>query len=112
LCVDTAESGAELPFVRVNPAFVRAQFVCACESCICAGLSTGHKYRNVRAQTELASGLKPEKNPHMIPNSANEKKKEKSHAQGFPAFDTAGTAAYSKHGVLQAKSVDGNTGFG
>jgi hypothetical protein len=73
LCVDTAESGAEWPFVRLNPAFVRAQFVCARESCICVGLSTGHKYRNVRAQTESASGLKLEKNPRMIPNRANEK---------------------------------------
>jgi hypothetical protein len=63
LCVDTAELGAEWPFVRVNPAFVRAQFVCARESCICAGLSTGHKYRNVRAQTESAGGLIPEKIP-------------------------------------------------
>jgi hypothetical protein len=72
LCVDTAKSGAELPFVRVNPAFVWAHFVCARESCICAGLSTGHKYKNVRAQTESASGLKPKKNPHMIPNRANE----------------------------------------
>jgi hypothetical protein len=61
LCVDTAKSGAEWPFVRGNPAFVRAQFVCARESCICAGLSTGHKYRNVLAQTESASGLKLEK---------------------------------------------------
>jgi hypothetical protein len=73
LCVDTAESGAEWPFVRINPAFVRAQFVCARESCICAGLSTGHKYKDVRAQTESASGLKPEKNPNMIPNHAHEK---------------------------------------
>ncbi len=31
----------------------------------------------------------------MIPNRANEKKR---HAQGFPPFDTAETAAYSEHG--------------
>jgi hypothetical protein len=74
LCVDTAESGAEWPFVRVNPAFVQAQFVYTRESCICAGLRTRPKYRNVCAQTESGSGLKPEKkNPHMIPNRANEK---------------------------------------
>jgi hypothetical protein len=97
LCADTAELGAEWPFVRVNPAFVRAQFVCARESCICASLSTGHKYRNVRAQTESASGLKPEKNPHMIPNRANEKKNV-TRKGFFFAFDTAETAAYSKHG--------------
>jgi hypothetical protein len=77
LCVDTAKSGAEWLFVRANPAFVRAQFVCARESCLCASLSTGHKYRNVCTQTESASGLKPEKNPHMIPNRTNEKKKKK-----------------------------------
>jgi predicted N-acyltransferase len=83
-------------------AFVRAQFLCARESFICAGLSTGHKYRNVRAQTESASGLKPENNPLMIPNRANEKKR---HAQGFPVFDTAGTAAYSKHGEAMYYSI-------
>ncbi len=69
--------------------------VCARQPCICAGLSTGHKYRNVRAQMESASGLKPEKIPTWF-HTAQMKKR---HAQGFPAFDTKRTAAYSKHGV-------------
>jgi hypothetical protein len=69
LYFETAKLGAEWPFVRVNPEFVQAQFVCARESCICAGFSAiRHKYRNVRAQTESASGLKgsnrKKKSPH------------------------------------------------
>ncbi len=55
--------GAEWPFARINPAFVRAQFVCARESCICAGLSTGHKYRNDCTQTESPDGPRPKKIP-------------------------------------------------
>jgi hypothetical protein len=97
LCVDTIESGTEWPFVRVNPAFVRAQFVYAREFCICAGLSTGHKYRNVCAQTESASFLKPEK---KSPHDSEPRKWKKRHAQGYPAFDTAETTAYSKHGEI------------
>ncbi len=94
ICVDTAESGAEWPFGRVNPAFVRAQFVCARESCICAGLSTGQKYRNDRAQTESPDGSRPKKKIPIWFQTAQAKKR---YEQGCSAFDTAETVADSKH---------------
>ncbi len=73
----------------------RRMAVCASQHCICAGsiclcawilnlcrLKHVAQIQNVCSQTESASDLKPEKNPHMIPNRAQMKKRQ---AQGFPA---------------------------
>ncbi len=80
LCVDTAKSGAEWPFVRVNPAFA-------------PGTDT-EMFAHKRSQP-VASNRKKK-----IPTWFQTAQMKKRHAQRFPAFDdTAETAAYSKHGV-------------
>jgi hypothetical protein len=79
---------SEVLYARLENAFVR---------------NFGH-FAFVRTNTEMIAHkpshrMAPDKNknPLMIPNRANKKKK-KRYAQGFSAFDTAETAADSKHG--------------
>jgi hypothetical protein len=97
----------------------RRMAVCARQPCICTGSIClcawilhlcGHKHRAQIQKCLCTNGVSQwpqtgKKSPH----DSKPRKWKKCHAQGFPAFDTAETAAYSKHvvahGNISNKSV-------
>ncbi len=109
LCLEYAANYRRI-IVCWHPRSRRRMAVCARQPCICAGSIRlcawilrlcGPKHRAQIQKCSRTNGVSQwphtgKKSPHD--SEPRKWKKKKRHAQGFPVFDTAEMAAYSKHG--------------